>query len=130
MSWRSRTYDELPALSIRRGELRRALRIVTAAWMFGVVWMALVGGESLTFHLNAKGEVDYLEARPAPGGAAAERFTPFSHWTAPSCERPRQRAWMSLRCHDEGLHVFEGKTATRLTAKGGIATGSGPDSPS
>jgi stage II sporulation protein D len=44
--------------------------------------MALVGGESLTFHLNAKGEVDYLEARPAPGGAAAERFSPFSHWTA------------------------------------------------
>ena len=44
--------------------------------------MALVGGESLTFHLNGKGELDYLEARPAPGGAAAERFSPFSHWAA------------------------------------------------
>ena len=44
--------------------------------------VALVGGESLAFHVNAKGEVDYLEARPAPGGAAAERFSPFSHWTA------------------------------------------------
>jgi len=44
--------------------------------------LALVGGEPLTFHINAKGEADYLEARPAPGGAAAERVSPFSHWTA------------------------------------------------
>jgi len=44
--------------------------------------IALVGGEPLTFHINAKGEADYLEARPAPGGAAAERVSPFSHWTA------------------------------------------------
>jgi stage II sporulation protein D len=44
--------------------------------------LALVGGEPLTFHVNTKGEADYLEARPAPGGAAAERFSPFSHWTA------------------------------------------------
>jgi stage II sporulation protein D len=44
--------------------------------------LALVGGEPLTFHVNAKGEADYLEVRPAPSGAAAERFSPFSHWTA------------------------------------------------
>jgi stage II sporulation protein D len=44
--------------------------------------VALVGGEPLTFHVNAKGEADYLEVRPAPSGAAAERFSPFSHWTA------------------------------------------------
>jgi len=40
----------------------------------------LVGGEPLTFHVNGKGEVDYMEVRPAPGGAAAERFSPYSHW--------------------------------------------------
>lgn len=44
--------------------------------------IALVGGEALTFHVNAKGEADYLEARPAANGAAAERSSPFSHWTA------------------------------------------------
>jgi stage II sporulation protein D len=44
--------------------------------------LALVGGEPLTFHVNAKGEADYLEARPAANGAAAERFSPFTHWTA------------------------------------------------
>jgi MFS family permease len=35
----------LPALSIRRANLRRALRIVTMAWMFGIVWGTLVGGD-------------------------------------------------------------------------------------
>ncbi len=39
MSWRSRSYDEVPALAVRGPELRRNLRIVTVAWMYGVVWM-------------------------------------------------------------------------------------------
>ena len=43
--------------------------------------VALVGGEPVTFHVNASGEVDYLEVRPAPGGAAADRFSPFTNWT-------------------------------------------------
>jgi stage II sporulation protein D len=42
----------------------------------------LVGGEPVTFHVNANGAVDYLEVRPAPGGAAADRFSPFSNWTS------------------------------------------------
>ena len=36
----------------------------------------------MTFHVNAKGEVDYLETRPGPNGASAERFSPFTNWTA------------------------------------------------
>ena len=43
--------------------------------------VALVGGEPVGFHLNAAGEVDYLEVRPAPNGAAADRFSPFTNWT-------------------------------------------------
>ncbi|HYR76577.1 MAG TPA: SpoIID/LytB domain-containing protein [Pyrinomonadaceae bacterium] len=43
--------------------------------------LALVGGEPATFHVGAKGEVDYLEVRPAPNGASAERFSPFTNWT-------------------------------------------------
>jgi stage II sporulation protein D len=42
--------------------------------------VALVGGEPVVFHVNA-GEVDYLEVRPAPSGAAADRFSPFTNWT-------------------------------------------------
>jgi stage II sporulation protein D len=43
--------------------------------------VALVGGEPVVFHVNAAGEVDYLEVKPAPNGAAADRFSPFTNWT-------------------------------------------------
>lgn len=44
--------------------------------------LALVGGEPITFHVNNKGEVDYLEVKPAADGASAERFSPFTNWTS------------------------------------------------
>ncbi len=44
--------------------------------------LALVGGENVTFHVSAKGEVDLFEVRPGPNGASAERFSPFTNWTA------------------------------------------------
>ncbi|HEV7745114.1 MAG TPA: SpoIID/LytB domain-containing protein [Pyrinomonadaceae bacterium] len=43
--------------------------------------VALVGGEPVVFHVNAGGEVDFLEVRPAPNGASADRFSPFTNWT-------------------------------------------------
>jgi stage II sporulation protein D len=43
--------------------------------------VALVGGEPIIFHVNTSGEVDYLEVRPAPNGAAADRFSPYTNWT-------------------------------------------------
>lgn len=49
--------------------------------VFQVRSVALVGGEPVVFHLNSAGEVDYLEVRPAPNGAAADRFSPFTNWT-------------------------------------------------
>jgi stage II sporulation protein D len=49
--------------------------------IFQVRSVALVGGEPVLFHLNSAGEVDYLEVRPAPNGAAADRFSPFTNWT-------------------------------------------------
>ncbi|HKB65294.1 MAG TPA: SpoIID/LytB domain-containing protein [Pyrinomonadaceae bacterium] len=42
--------------------------------------VAMVGGEPVVFHVSAAGEVDYLEVRPAPNGAAADRFSPFTNW--------------------------------------------------
>jgi len=41
--------------------------------------VAIVGGEPVLFHMTS-GQVDYLEVRPAPNGAAADRFSPFSNW--------------------------------------------------
>jgi stage II sporulation protein D len=43
--------------------------------------VVLVGGEPVVFHLAPTGEVDYLEVRPSPDGAAAERFSPFTNWS-------------------------------------------------
>src|SRR5256714_1080289 len=44
--------------------------------------VVLVGGEPVTFHVSPKGEVDYLEVKPATDGASAERFSPFTNWTS------------------------------------------------
>jgi stage II sporulation protein D len=44
--------------------------------------LALVGGEPIAFHVSARGQVDYLEVRPANNGAAADRFSSLSNWTA------------------------------------------------
>jgi stage II sporulation protein D len=49
--------------------------------VYGVRSVALVGGESVIYHLAANGFVDYLEVKPAQNGAAADRFSPFSNWT-------------------------------------------------
>lgn len=49
--------------------------------LYPVRSVILVGGEPVAFHLNSAGAVDYLEVRPAPGGAAADRSSPFSNWT-------------------------------------------------
>ena len=43
--------------------------------------VALVGGEPVTYHLAANGQIDFLEVKPAANGAAADRFSPFANWT-------------------------------------------------
>ncbi|HEX8719176.1 MAG TPA: SpoIID/LytB domain-containing protein [Pyrinomonadaceae bacterium] len=49
--------------------------------LFPVRELELVGGEPLAFHTNARGEVDYLEARPAPSGAASDRASKYTNWS-------------------------------------------------
>ncbi len=49
--------------------------------LFPVRELTLVGGEPLTFHTDARGEVDYLEVRPSPNGAAPDHFSAYSNWT-------------------------------------------------
>src|SRR6266850_3276786 len=50
--------------------------------LFQMKSLTMVGGEPVVFHLSAKGEVDYLEVRPAANGAAADRFSSVTNWTA------------------------------------------------
>lgn len=59
MSWRRRTFDELPALSVRGPELRRALRTVIIAWMYGIIWMTCVTGSRITLFANMVGFSDF-----------------------------------------------------------------------
>lgn len=49
--------------------------------LYPVRSVILVGGEPVIFHVGPAGEVDYLEVRPAPNGASAERSSPFTNWT-------------------------------------------------
>jgi stage II sporulation protein D len=49
--------------------------------LFAARELELVGGEPLTFHTKAGGEVDYIEARPAASGAASDHVSPFANWT-------------------------------------------------
>ncbi len=48
---------------------------------YAVRSVVLVGGEPVMFHVGGTGQVDYLEVKPAPNGAAADRMSPFSNWT-------------------------------------------------
>jgi stage II sporulation protein D len=48
---------------------------------YAVSSVALVGGEPVSYHLAANGQIDFLEVRPAPNGAAADRMSPFANWS-------------------------------------------------
>jgi SpoIID/LytB domain protein len=49
---------------------------------YAVSSVVLMSGEPVTYHLALNGQIDYLEVKPAPNGAAADRFSPFSNWTS------------------------------------------------
>jgi stage II sporulation protein D len=49
--------------------------------LFQMKSMAVMGGEPIAYHLNGSGEVDYLELRPAPAGASAERYSNYTNWS-------------------------------------------------
>jgi stage II sporulation protein D len=48
--------------------------------LFPVREINFVGGEAVTFHTGAGGEIDYLEARPSASGAATDHYSPFTNW--------------------------------------------------
>jgi hypothetical protein len=58
-SWRDRSLNEMPALGVGGPNLRRSLRLVTAAWMFGIVWISTIGGSQMTYFQKLLGLGDF-----------------------------------------------------------------------
>ncbi|MEO8434849.1 MAG: SpoIID/LytB domain-containing protein, partial [Pyrinomonadaceae bacterium] len=77
MILRSNKGKDLPLVVGREAYLLRQL----GEALYQMRSIALVGGEPVTFHVNARGEVDYLEVKPAVNGASAERSSPYTNWT-------------------------------------------------
>ena len=57
--WKSESYAKLPALSVRGKQLKRSLRTITAAWMFGIVWLIAVSGSHFKVLAEAMGFDDF-----------------------------------------------------------------------
>lgn len=49
--------------------------------LYAVRELNVVGGESVVYHSDALGEIDYLEARPSASGAAADHYSTYANWT-------------------------------------------------
>ncbi|HET9533370.1 MAG TPA: SpoIID/LytB domain-containing protein [Blastocatellia bacterium] len=97
----ARALDSKPGLSELKSQTARAgegnrliaseattLEIERGAWLFrrigsdsvAVDRLALAGGERISYHLNATGRIDFLEAETSERGAASDRFSKFSYW--------------------------------------------------
>ncbi|HEX8116475.1 MAG TPA: hypothetical protein VF521_04330, partial [Pyrinomonadaceae bacterium] len=48
--------------------------------LFPVREVQVVGGEGVVYHLSTRGEVDYLEVRPAESGAASDHVSKYAQW--------------------------------------------------
>ena len=58
-TWRKKTYNELPALSVRRKELRKSLRIVTMGSMLAMLWAgSCLGGAHMPIFFKMLGFTD------------------------------------------------------------------------
>ncbi len=65
-----------------------ALEISDGAWLFRdlvgdkhqVDRLSLIGGERVTYHLNSKGQVDFLEASISDRGASSDRLSSVAQW--------------------------------------------------
>ena len=58
-SWRDKSYEVLPALSVRGPELRLSMRTVTVAGMYAAAWMACVSGSHVKIFARMLGFNDF-----------------------------------------------------------------------
>lgn len=76
-------------IMLRVGKSDTPLSLSADAFLFRVIGddshpvrsVALMGGESVTYHTNSSGQIDFLEVRPSANGASAERMSPFTNWS-------------------------------------------------
>lgn len=69
-------------------ETANGFAIAEGAWLFramggesyAVERLTLIGGERVSYHLNAAGKVDFLEATTSGGGASSDRFSSMAEW--------------------------------------------------
>jgi peptidoglycan hydrolase-like amidase len=77
-----------PQAGSRRGVQYDGVEIAEAAWLFRAVGgesyavdrLTLIGGERVTYHLNAAGQVDFLEATMSERGVSIDRSSGVAPW--------------------------------------------------
>lgn len=96
-----------------------------SAWLFRSIAgesylvdrLTLVGGERVTYHLNAEGRVDFIEAVPSERGASSDRFSSAAQWrervTAEEMRRRLSRSRVNVGDIEEIVPVTVG-TSNRV----------------
>ena len=82
------TEDRLPADGLQGVNKSAGLEISEGAWLFRTVGgesqqverLMIIGGERITYHLNSKGQVDFLEATISDRSASSDRFSSVAQW--------------------------------------------------
>jgi peptidoglycan hydrolase-like amidase len=87
-SKREAATEERPVGDGSRSLNAEGLEIFEFAWLFRTVGgesqevdrLMIIGGERVTYHLNTKGQVDFLEASISDRSASSDRFSNVSQW--------------------------------------------------
>jgi SpoIID/LytB domain protein len=87
------TKEAMTAITATREGPRRngqpsGLEISEGAWLFRTMGgeshqvdrLTIIGGERVAYHLNAKGQVDFLEASISDRSASSDRFSSVAQW--------------------------------------------------
>jgi SpoIID/LytB domain protein len=78
----------VPREGSQRNVQRSVVEISDGAWLFRNLGgeshqadrLTLIGGERVAYHLNAKGQVDFLEASISDRSASSDRFSSVAQW--------------------------------------------------
>ena len=78
----------VPREASQRDDQRNGFEISDGAWLFRsiageshqVERLNLIGGERVAYHLNSKGQVDFLEASMSDRSASSDRFSSVAQW--------------------------------------------------
>jgi stage II sporulation protein D len=77
-----------PSINIKWGNSTKEFRFSRDPYLFRldpgrtipVDSLRIIGNEKLSFHVNARGEIDFLEIELSPTGASSDRYSPVASW--------------------------------------------------